>query len=281
MASASVSIAVPSIRNRARNSHSGRSTNVQALTRALKILNLLAGHETGMNLTEVARTNGLAPSTAHRLLATLQQERFVRFDRQLTRWFVGVQAFSVGNAFLHSRDLARAARPYLQSLMEETQETANFATIDQGMAVYLGQAQSRQFMRAIATPGGRVFMHASALGKAMLARLPHKTVIRIAEERGLPAFTPRTLTSVRRLLRELRDVRDQGFAVDDEEYLVGMRCIAAAVFDEDGAPLGAVSISGPAVRVTPERVPVLGQAVQRVAQALTAEVGGQVRRSEM
>lgn len=254
-----------------------RSGNVQALTRALMILNILAQHEDGLNLTEVARTAGLAPSTAHRLLTTLQQERFVRFDRELTRWLVGIQAFTVGNAFLHSRDVARAARPYLQRLMEETRETANLAVEDEGMAVYFGQVQSRQVMRAIAKPGGRVFMHGSALGKAILAALPPNEAAKITQHRGLPVFTPRTIDDPRRLLRHLEEVRRQGFAVDDEEYAVGLRCVAAAVLDEDGAPLGAVSVSGPTVRVTPERVPELGAAVRRVADELTAELGGRQR----
>jgi IclR family transcriptional regulator, acetate operon repressor len=253
------------------------SGNVQALTRALTILTILAQHEDGSTLTEVARTAGLAPSTAHRLLTTLQQERFVRFDRELTRWLIGVQTFAVGNAFLHSRDAGRTARPYLQRLMEETRETANFAIEDEGMAVYLGQVQSRQLMRAIAKPGGRVFMHASALGKAMLAALPSTAAAKIVRDHGLPVFTPRTIDTPPRLLRHLEQVRQQGFAVDDEEYAAGLRCVAAAVVDEDGAPLGAISVSGPTVRIPPERIGELGATVRRIADELTAELGGRSR----
>jgi IclR family acetate operon transcriptional repressor len=253
----------------------GGSGNVQALTRALTILTVLAQHEDGSTLTEVARTAGLAPSTAHRLLTTLQQERFVRFDRELTRWLIGVQTFAVGNAFLHSRDAGRTARPYLQRLMEETRETANFAIEDEGMAVYLGQVQSRQLMRAIAKPGGRVFMHASALGKAMLAALPSAAAK--IRDHGLPVFTPRTIDTPPRLLRHLEQVRQQGFAVDDEEYTAGLRCVAAAVVDENGVPLGAVSVSGPTVRIPPERIGELGATVRRIAEELTMELGGRSR----
>ncbi|MGH7051446.1 MAG: IclR family transcriptional regulator [Acetobacteraceae bacterium] len=247
-----------------------RSANVQALT----LLNLLAEREAGSSLTDLSRASALAPSTTHRLLTALRQGRFVRFDRELTRWFVGVQPFTVGNAFLHTRDLARAAKPYLQALMEETQETANFAVEDEGMTVYLSQVQSRQFMRAIARPGGRVFMHSSALGKAMLAALPRRTAMKIVADRGLPVFTPHTLGTAACPRRTLDEVERQGFAVDDEEYLIGLRCVAAALCDEEGTPLGAVSVSGPTVRVTRERVAELGQAVRRVAGTLTAELGG-------
>lgn len=248
-----------------------RLGHVQSLTRALSLLNLLAQHEDGMALTEAARAAGLAPSTAHRLLTTLQQERFVRFDSEAARWLVGVQAFAVGNAFLHTRDLGRSA---LRRLMEETQETANLGIEDEGMAVYLGQVQSRQLMRAIAKPGGRVFMHGSGLGKALLAAMPPAEAARVLRQRGMPVFTPRTIDDPARLPRHLEEVRARGFAVDDEEYAVGLRCVAAAVFDENGAAVGAVSVSGPAVRVTRERVEELGAAVRRGADDLTAELGG-------
>jgi len=247
---------------------------VQSLTRALTIMNLLSAQEDGMTLTEVSRAAGLAPSTTHRLLTTLQQERFARFEGETMRWTVGVQAFAVGNAFLHNRDVGRTARPFLRRLVEETGETANLGIEDEGMTVYLGQVQSRQLMRAIAKPGGRVFMHSSSLGKAILSAMPAAEVARIARHRGLPVFTPRTLDDPGRLSRHLEEVRRQGFAVDDEEYAVGLRCVAAAVFDEAGAPVAALSVSGPAVRVTPERVAELGGTVRRMADEMTAELGG-------
>lgn len=251
-----------------------RGGRVQSLTRAMALLNLLSRHEDGMALTDAARAAGLAPSTAHRLLTTLQHDRFVRFDGENARWLVGLQAFAVGSAFLHTRDLGRSARPVLRRLVDETGETANLGIEDEGMAVYLGQVQSRQLMRAIVKPGGRVFMHGSGVGKALLAALPPEEAARIVRQRGLPVFTPRTIDDEARLVRHLGEIRARGFAVDDDEYAVGLRCVAAAVFDEDGAPLGAVSVSGPAVRVTRERVSELGEAVRRSADTLTAELGG-------
>ncbi len=251
-----------------------RNSNVQALTRAMGALNILAQHDLGMTLSELARAAGLAPSTAHRLLTTLQDERFVRFDAETMRWLVGVQAFIVGNAFLQSRDVGRIARPFLRRLVEETGETANLAIEDEGMAVYLGQVESRQLVRAIAKPGGRVFMHSSALGKAILAAMPRPEAVRIIRERGLPVFTPRTIDEPGRLLRHLDQVRAQGFGLDDQEYALGLRCVAAAVLDADSLPIAAVSVSGPTVRVTSERLPELGAAVRHVAAEITAELGG-------
>ncbi len=253
-----------------------RAASVQALTRALAIIKAVAEREDGTTLTEIVRATKLAPSTAHRLLTTLQQDRFVQFQPDGARWSVGVQAFVVGNAFLQTRDVARSARPYLRRLMEESGETANLAIIDDDMAVYMGQVECRQSVRAICKPGGRVFLHSSALGKAMLAMMPDAEIRRILAARGMTKFTARTTSTLARLTAELAGVQAAGYAVDDEEYAPGMRCVAASVADETGAPLCAVSISGPTLRVTRARLPALGALVRSVATELTAEMGGQI-----
>jgi IclR family acetate operon transcriptional repressor len=268
-------VAAPLVRKRSRRTAGAAEIGrVQSLTRALSILNALALQDDGMTLTEVARTTSLAPSTAHRLLTTMQQERFVRFSAESNRWMVGVQAFLAGCAFLHSREVIQLARPFLRRLMEQSGETANLAIEDEGMAVYMAQVESRQTMRAIAKPGGRVFMHCSSLGKAILAGLTDAEVSDIVKLRGLPRLSNNTIDAPGRLQQQLDQVRRQGYAVDDEEYYVGLRCVAAAVYDEHGRPLAAISASGPTVRVTTERVPALGGLVKSLAAEITVELGG-------
>ena len=247
---------------------------MQSLLRALGILGVVAGASEGLTLAEIVKATRLAPSTAHRLLTTLQQGRHVQFDAAGARWSIGVQSFLVGSGFLNTRDIGRLCRPHLRGLVESTGETANLAIEDEGMAVYLVQIESRQTMRAITRPGGRVFMHSSSLGKAILAHLPLAEVDRVIAERGMKRFTPRTLTDARKLGAELKQIRKQGFAIDNEEYAPGLRCVAAPVFDEHGNPVAALSISGPTIRVTAERVPQLGRIVDKAADELTAEFGG-------
>ena len=142
---------------------------VQSLARALSLLKGLAGSDRGRTLTDLARHTGLAPSTAHRLLGTLQQEGFARFDQSDMRWYVGVEAFSVGISFARHRDIATMARPYMVRLMEESGETANLAVERDGVIVYLAQVECRHMMRALAGPGARVPLHSSAAGKVYLA----------------------------------------------------------------------------------------------------------------
>ena len=143
-------------------SEASRSGQVQSVSRAISILNALAIEENGLTLTELSQTVHLAPSTTHRLLTTLQQERFVRFDDQRSVWLVGLQAFAVGNAFVRSRELIGMVRPFMRRLMEESGETTNLAVEDREEAVYLAQVECREMMRAFAKPGARVPMTPSA-----------------------------------------------------------------------------------------------------------------------
>ena len=145
---------------------------VQSLCRALSILNVIAEEDRGMTMTDIAQRASLPLSTTHRLLTTLQHERYVRFDNEQSLWMMGVQAFIIGNAFVRSRDIIATSRPHMIGLMEKSGETVNLAVADQGECIYLAQVECRQMMRVQAKPGSRVPMHSSAVGKALLAAMP-------------------------------------------------------------------------------------------------------------
>lgn len=251
-----------------------RSDTVQSLTRALTILTELAASERGLNLSETAARSGLAISTTHRLLNTLHQKNFVHFNQDEGIWTIGPQSFIVGNAFLHTRDLSQIARPIMRELMENTGETINLAVEDQGEAIYMAQIESFMTMRAITKPGGRAPMHASGVGKSLLANMSEEAVNRILMRHGMPKLTEKTLVEPEKLKRQLTDIRKKGYAVDDEENAVGLRCIAAVICDETGQAVGAISLSGPAVRVRKDMTADLGEAVKKAARCITAGLGG-------
>ncbi|MCF3947726.1 helix-turn-helix domain-containing protein [Acidiphilium sp. AL] len=248
---------------------------VQSLIRALTLLNRLAeATEEGSTLTDLAQQVGLPASTAHRLLATLEQERYVRFDQETRLWSVGVQAFVSGCAFMKTRNLVSLARPYMRSLMEDSGETVNLATEDEGQAVYLAQVECRQMMRTFARPGSRVPLHCSAVGKALLSAVSEKQLAKILHRHGMPRLTVKTITAPTPLRADLDRVRAAGYAVDDEEHAVGLRCIASPIFDETGDVIAAVSASGPMARIGDERVAGLGGSVLETARRITAQMGG-------
>ncbi len=248
---------------------------VQSLGRALSILERLADAD-GMTLTDLAQSVGLAPSTTHRLLTTLQQRRFADFDEEYGVWVIGVGAFNVGNAFLRNRRIVTLGRPVMRRLMEDVGETVNLAVEDQSELVYVTQFESHAPMRAFFRPGRRAPMHASAVGKAMLAEMDDAKVTDYLHRKGMPRFTDKTIVDPAALRAELQQVRERGWAVDDEEHTVGMRCVASTIHNEHGEVIAGVSVSGPSVRVTETRLGELGARVVQAANEITEQIGGVV-----
>ncbi|SET60651.1 IclR family transcriptional regulator [Oceanicella actignis] len=251
-----------------------RIGQVRSVTRALTVLRTLAESADGLTLTETAARAGLAASTAHRILTTMESERFVRFDAANGCWHVGVAAFTVGAAFARTRDVIQLARPYMRRLVEQTGETANIFLESGGEVICMAQVESRHQMRALTRVGGRVKMHWSGAGKAMLAFMEPAQVQAVIAEHGLPRATARTIVAPEALAEELARIRREGVAIDDEENAEGLRCVAAPVLNESGAPVAAMSVSGPKTRITNERLRHLAQVVARVAGDVTRDFGG-------
>lgn len=248
-------------------------TTIQALDRAVAILKVLAGAE-GMSLTELAAASGQAPATVYRVLATFQAHGVVEADPATQLWFVGQEAFRIGSAFLGRTNLVEQARGVMHALMAETGETANLAIADGGQVVFLSQVETHEPIRAFFRPGTRGPIHASGIGKALLAYRPAEAVERIVREQGLAGFTDRTITDPAALAAELAAIRARGWAMDDEERTLGMRCVAAPIFNEFREAVAGLSVSGPTVRVTPDRGAAFGARIRAAADEVTRAVGG-------
>ena len=251
-----------------------RDGGVQSVDRALLIIETLAEDDEGYRLTDLAVRTGLSPSTVHRLLTTLEKRRFVQFDRGESTWHIGAQSFAVGSTFVRRRNFVTQALPYLRKLRDQTRETANLAVVDDGAMVVLTRVESREIMRSVTKVGGRVPMVASGLGKALLATYSEQDVFAIIQRDGMPRLTSKSIVRAGELCKSLHDIRRQGYSVDDEEALIGLRCVSAVVYDDCSEPLAAISVSGKASRVPNDRLPILGKLVQEVAAELTTALGG-------
>ncbi|HVJ55684.1 MAG TPA: IclR family transcriptional regulator C-terminal domain-containing protein [Aliidongia sp.] len=256
------------------NSTEAGPNQVQSVVRAMKIMNCIAEVEDGIHLMELALRVGLAASTTHRLLTSLQQGRYVRFDAERRLWYMGVQAFINGTAFANTRDIATLARPHLRELMKQSDETVNLAVEDRGEMIFLLQVECRHLVRALAGPGARTPIYCSASGKAILAAMNDGQLNKILQRIRLHRLTPRTITTPAALHRELREVRQLGYAIDNEEHSMGVRCVGAAIYNEHREVFAAVSISGLASRIPDEKLVELGALVKARAQLITAEIGG-------
>jgi IclR family transcriptional regulator, acetate operon repressor len=247
---------------------------VQSLTRGLSLLEALARAEGGLTLTDLAQRVQLAPSTAHRLLATLEKMGYVYQGGEMGRWYIGLQAFTVGTSFLANRDFVAQSHPYMRRLMEQSGETANLGIIDGTEAVFIDQVQCREMMRTIVKLGSRVPLHASGVGKAIFAALPDDQIDAILKVKGLPRITANTITSPETMWASVRVIRQRGWSFDDEEHALGTRCVAAPIYDEHADVLGAISLAGPSSRLPDERIKQLGPVVAHTAEELTHRLGG-------
>ncbi len=245
----------PPSRGRAPGKAGALTGQVQSLTRGLSILECLAKAEGGLTLTDVGQRVQLPPSTVHRLLATLEKMGYVYQAGELGRWYVGLQAFSVGTSFLASRDFVAQSHPYMRRLMDQSGETVNLAILDVTEAVFVDQVQCREMMRTI-------------------VKLGDDQIDAILKVRGLPRITGNTITTPETMWASVRVIRQRGWSFDDEEHAIGTRCVGSPIYDEHAETLGAISLAGPSSRLPDERIKQLGPLVAHTAEELTHRLGG-------
>ena len=238
---------------------------VQSLDRALGILEILGRAEGELSLAEVAARVELPKSTVHRLLGTMELRGFVVRDP-----LSGVYRLGVGPAARPG--FGPAAHQVLVDLAQSSGETANLGTLVGREILYVDRADSPHALRWQLGIGSRVPAHAAGLGKAILAQLAAEAVRKLLPRR-LKAYTDRTITDRNALLDELAIVRRRGFAIDNEEFMEGVRCVAAPVFDEAGRVVGAVSLAGPAFRLTPEAAAHQARPVVAAARSVSLSLG--------
>jgi IclR family transcriptional regulator, acetate operon repressor len=240
---------------------------VRSLERAFELLEHLADAGGEMALSELTEVSGLPMPTIYRLMRTLVNRGYVRQEPS-KRYALGPRLIRLGEGA--GRLLGSWARPALTRLVDELGETANMAVLEGDEAVYVAQVPSRHSMRMFTEVGRRVQPHCTGVGKALLAQLPESRVREILSRTGMAAQTPNTFTDPDSFLAELERIRKYGYAVDDEEQEIGVRCVAVPLL---GAPaLTALSVSGPSVRMKRETVndvvPVMREVAERFASEL-------------
>ncbi|MEM9707575.1 MAG: HTH-type transcriptional regulator BhcR [Pseudomonadota bacterium] len=258
-------------RPRAFNDKTEQNT-IQSLDRALGLLSHLA-EAPGLTLTELAARFDQSPATVYRALTTLELHGMVELDPAAQTWHIGAGAFRVGSAFLRRTNLVERARPFMQRLMERTGETANLGIRQGGQVIFLAQVETHRSIRAFFPPGTMSPLHASGIGKALLAAMEDDAIRRLVREAGLPGFTANTLTGTERLLKDMALTRVRGFAIDDEERTGGMRCVAAPVRNAADDAVAGLSVSGPVDRVSEDRIAEISDLVRDAAHELSLALG--------
>lgn len=262
-----MSIVQPVTRRRAK--HPPQAKTVE---KALRLLGHLGAARGPIALQDVARGVGLHPSTAHRLLAVLVRHRFVQAGPEPGRYALGLRLAELGHAALDALELRAKARPTLERLMRESRETVNLMVLDGETGIYVDRVEGPQRVRVAATIGYRELLHCSAIGKAILGHLSEERLAPILA-RGLPSLTRRTIADPRQLRRHLREVRARGFAIDNEEGEVGIRCVGAPIFGHHGDVVASLSVSGPAYRLTLAQLGAWGPELAQAGLAVSSALG--------
>ncbi len=253
---------------------------IGAVERALDILDLFDERTPELGVTEIAAATGLYKSTAAGLIYTLAAKGYLTQDPASRRYRLGLKLIERAAVVLNSINLRQVALPYLHQLRDTFDETVNLAVLDAGHMVYVERLLCSKGLGMRSEVGKHEPAHSTALGKAMLAHLPAQEVENYSARFGLRAMTARTITDLGLLRAQLEQIRQQGYAVDDEENEEGVRCVAAPVFDHNGKPVASISISAPSARLPIEEVPRIGAKVREVALAISANLGYPVKSAE-
>jgi Transcriptional regulator len=246
---------------------------IQAIERAVAILNAFTVDDPELGVTELAEKVGLHKSTVHRFMVNLDAAGLVERNQRTGRYRLGLHIFELGGLVMQQMNLWDEALPFLEGLVRDTGETGHLAVLDGGEAIYIERVEARRALRVPSAIGRGYPAHATNLGKVLLADLPRERVAEIVIEKGLASYTPNTITDPDALDAELERIRQRGYAIDDEEDTDGVFCVGSAVFDRSAHCLGAVSITGLKLDLPAWRIEQVGQIVRDHANRISTLLG--------
>jgi DNA-binding IclR family transcriptional regulator len=247
--------------------------SVPAIDKAFMILEMLAVSRTGMTLPEIVKKSGLPKSSVHCILITLQRQKYFYRNENTGRYLFGSRLFSLANRALGGLHLRDVAMPALRALMQTTRLTVHMAILEQHEAVLIAKVDAPGAFRLATWIGKRMEVHCTGLGKALISRLSEEELDRLFKDRGLPRHNENTLASPKRLREDLAKTAKRGYAIDDEEDEIGLRCLGVPVLDCSGAVIAALSLAGGTSQITDENVGPLAAELKRTAEFISRALG--------
>lgn len=255
-----------------------RNYRIAAVDKSLDILEYLGQERREFGLPDLSRALSIPKATLFRYLVTLEGRGYVRRNRDGDRFSLGLKVLELSNHLLSAMTLHEVALPHMRELQRRFRETVNLAVLEDCEIVYIEILESPQTFKMSSHVGGREIPHATSLGKAMLAFLPHEDVEHIVARTGFPERTNRTISSLPQFQDELEEIRRRGYAVDNEENEEGARCVGVPIFDYRGNVAAAMSISGPALRSSAGQIEEMSSALLEASAQISQSVGSTARR---
>ena len=247
---------------------------VQSIDRAFDILEVLVENSDGLGVTEISQKLNIHKSTVYRLLSTLQYRGYVKKDNN-DKYKIGLKLFEVGSKVIDNIDLRSEVNPYLREIMRISEETVHLGILDDNQVVYIDKVESQNTIRMYSKIGRRNHASSTSLGKVLLAYSDKEVVEQVINEEGLKKLTENTITEENEFYKHLSQIKQQGYAIDDEEQEYGIRCIAGPIFNHKGDIIAAFSISGPVMRMTHEKVDSLKEVVKEYSNKISKALGCQ------
>jgi|Deesub1362A_J573_1020465.scaffolds.fasta_scaffold01495_13 DNA-binding IclR family transcriptional regulator len=246
-------------------------TQIGSVKKAMEILFLFTEkHE--MSLTEITERLKIGKSSAYKYLNTLEHLRLVERDPTTKKYRLGIKILELSGVILENLELRKVARPYLEELARICNETVHLMVERDGEGVYIEKIDSPRAIRMYSQIGKRLPLHTGAVGKALLAHLPEEKVNEIISK-PLTRFTENTITDPKKLKEELRRIRERGYALDNEEVEIGLKCVGAPIRDHTGKVIASISISGPSTRFTDEKIQEYTDLVREYAMKISKALG--------
>ena len=250
-----------------------RGNGTTTVRKALRLLEYLASSTAPIGMSDLARRTSLDKATTHRLLSVLTEAGLVRQDGTDKRYALGLRLAYFGACALDRLDIRHIALPVMTKLMEVTGQTVHLGCLDGAEVVFLNKVEGKESISLRSRVGARAPVHATALGKCCLAFMPLADRQTLLATLPLVKLTSRTITNLEVFERHLEEVLRLRYAVDDEEHVESICCIAAPIFDSKGYPTAAISITGPTFRITTALVPYLARCVIQAAQEISELLG--------
>ena len=245
---------------------------VKSAARVMEVLDVLRNYPDGMTFQELCNELDIPKSSMHELLSTMTERNYLNQSLENKKYSLGFKLIELGLSSLERVNVYQNAKKYMVKLVDLLEETVFMAVCTDDEIVYINKLDCTRSVRTNVTLGDHKPMHCTALGKSFLAFLSAKEVERIVNRRGLPAFTSRTITDYKILLRELESVRQRGVAYDHQEIEVGLTCIACPIFDYHGRVVAAISVAGPTERLE-QRMQEIESCLLEYTQLISVEFG--------
>ena len=245
---------------------------VNSVSRAAIILEYLSEND-NRGLADIAKSLGIPKSSTHAILLTLQHYKIIERDERTKQFHLGIKLIELGNRAQIELDICRISKPYLNGINKKTGETVHLTVLDYDEVLYVDCVESQKRLRTYSVIGVKAPLYCTSVGKAILAFQNTEYINRIIKDKGLSKITEYTITSKKNFLKELNDIRTQGYAVDNMEHEDHLRCIGAPIYNSRGEVFASISISGPTQRNTLEKIPEFADIVLTATEEISRKLG--------